>query len=316
MANRESYLQLSWVSSQMICQTAIATLISGVVYVGHSSWKFPITEGVSGNAHLITGIILGFLLVARVALGVSLTHTAAAQVQAFAKSCRGTAVLSVCVNETLTLAAAGEIEAKAASRFRYELVRLLNLAFHCYTLMLQGLKLYVPPTSLSGPEAEVLGAVENPTVMVAKLLASLLEEQRAAKRISNEVASLMLAQVTELLNSYHASLALLLTPCHSSLTSFTYFFTVTWAYTAGAALAVSELGDNAEFRGFGLGLTLAYTCFLSLFVFGLYEAGKVVEAPLKAVMELVVLEDMSHSLSDVLASLVDDSSVPVFFPKA
>ena len=47
------------------------------------------------------------------------------------------------------------------------------------------------------------------------------------------------------------------------------------------------------------------------------ETVSVVESGVsKAVMELVVLEDMSHSLSDDLASLVDDSSVPVFFPKA
>ena len=55
--------------------------------------------------------------------------------------------------------------------------------------------------------------------------------------------------------------------------------------------------------------------FLSLFVFGLYEAGNVVEAPLKAVMKLIVTEDMGHSLSNDLAALIDDTSVPVFLPK-
>jgi hypothetical protein len=321
MTSNAAKLSLAWVTSEMVCQTAGATLVSGAVYVSHSYYKFPVTEGISGNAHLLTGVILGILLVSRVVLGLNKMYEAAAQVQAFNRSCRTIAVLSTAVNEGITGSAGAEIEKKATSRFRFELVRLLNLAFYCYQLMLQGLKLYVPPTALRSPdgsklEGEVLSAVDNPTVMVCKMIASLLEEQRAAKRISNEQVAVLMTKVGELIDSYHASLSHLLAPEALSLTSFTYFFTCTWAYTAGAALAVSELGDNTgEFRGFGLGLTLAYTTFLSLFVFGLYEAGRILEEPLKAVMALIVTEDMSHSLSDDLASLVDDASVPVFFPK-
>ena len=80
-------------------------------------------------------------------------------------------MLSVSVGETLTISAAAEVEKKATSRFRYELVRLLNMSFFCYTLMLQGMKLAVPPTSLRATEdtkleSEILSAVENPTVSI------------------------------------------------------------------------------------------------------------------------------------------------------
>ena len=121
--------------------------------------------------------------------------------------------------------------------------------------------------------------------------------------------------VNELIDACHSSLALLLSPGPVSMSAFTYFFTAAWADYTGAALAVIELGDSVEFETFGLGLTLVYTAFLSLFIFGLYEAGNIVEAPIKATMALLVTEDISHTLSDDLASLIDDDTVPVFLPK-
>ena len=42
-----------------------------------------------------------------------------------------------------------------------------------------------------------------------------------------------------------------------------------------------------RFVGFGLALTIGYTAVLSIFYFGLYEAGKTTEAPLKAVMAMI-----------------------------
>jgi len=198
-------------------------------------------------------------------------------------------------------------------------VRLLNLSFYCYTLMLQGMKLAVPPTSLRADdgkqEAEILATVENPAVMTSKLIVSLVEQQRAAKRISSEQAAAYQAKVCELVGCYHSTLALALAPPPIALTSFAFFFTAAWAYSAGAVLAVTELCSNEYSTGFGLLLTVAYSSFISLFVFGLYEAGNVAEAPLKAVADLSALDELTTSLSDDLASLVDDA-VPVFIPKA
>ena len=151
--------------------------------------------------------------------------------------------------------------------------------------------------------------------MVTKMLANLLEQQRSAKRISNEMAAVLASKVCELIETYHASLALALAPPPVALTSFTYFFTTAWAYTAGVTLAMAELGDNTYSAGAGLVITVTYTAFLSLFVFGLYEAGNVAEAPLKAVVALLSVDDLATSLSDDLASLVDDPAVPVFLPK-
>ena len=125
----------------------------------------------------------------------------------------------------------------------------------------------------------------------------------------------LMGKVGELVDAYHASLALLLSPSPVSLTAFSYFFTAGWVYFSAAAIAIIELGDSAQFEAFGLGMTLVYTAFLSTFVFGLYEAGNVVEHPLKNVMSLLSTEDMAASLSDDLASLVDDETVPVFIPK-
>ena len=56
---------------------------------------------------------------------------------------------------------------------------------------------------------------------------------------------------------------------------------------------------------------------MALFMFGLYEAGNVIEVPFKAVLEMVPLDDLGHALSDDLTNLVDDpdNGVPVFIKK-
>ena len=70
-----------------------------------------------------------------------------------------------------------------------------------------------------------------------------------------------------------------------------------------------------RFVGFGLALTIGYTAVLSIFYFGLYEAGKTTEAPLKAVMAMIPMDEIGYVLSDDLSSLVDDDDVPVFLPR-
>ena len=306
MESKASKQYLSFISMDMICQSAVATGVAAAVYLGQPVLGFPLTAAVARFVHLITGMLLGILLTARVIMGVYLTFTATSHVYGFTKACRSLAALSSSVSETLTVSAGAEIEKKAVAKFRYELVRLLNLSFHCYALMLQGLRLAVPPASLTGAQGEALASAPNPTVLVAKMVASLFEQQRAAKRISSEQTALMMGKVGELVEAYHASLAMLLSPAPVSLTAFTYFFTAVWTYVSAAAIAEMQLAASGLYPTFGFGLTLVYSGFLSLFVFGLYEAGNVVEAPLKSVMALIVTEDMSTALADDLTSLVED----------
>lgn len=310
MSKKAAKQYLKFISAAMLGQSAVATGIAVAVYISHASLQFPVSGDVLRMVHLITGGTLGLLLTARIVMGVYLTSVATTNLYAFIKACRSLAVLSSSVSETLTVSAGAEIEKKAVLKFRYELVRLLNLGFYCYTLMLQGKRLAVPPSSLRASESskatdELLCSVDNPTVMVSKMIMALIEQQRAAKRVSNEQVGVLMSKVDELIDAYHSSLSLLLSPSPVSLTSFTYFFTAAWAYFCGVALAVIELDGHPSGSGFGLLLTTVYTGFLSLFIFGLYEAGNVVEAPLKAVMELVATEDMASSLSDDLTSLVD-----------
>ena len=319
MSTKASKQFLAFISPDMMVQTVIATSISAAVYVGHSYVQFPITEGVARMVHIVTGLLLGILLTARVILGVYMTFTATRQVYAFTNACRSIAVLSTAVNETLTVSAGAELEKKAVSKFRYELVRLLNLSFYCYTLMLQGMRLAVPPSTLrtvsGNAEDELLATCPNPTVMVARLISALFEQQRAAKRITSEQVGVLMGKTGELIEAYHSSLSMLLSPSPISLTAFVYFFTAAWVYFSAAALAVIELGDSKAFHGFGLWMTVCYSGFLSLFMFGLYEAGNVVEAPLKALMSLLASDAMAQTLSEDLSCLVDDETVPIMFPK-
>ena len=304
IAKLTSSLSFKWVAPDVLFHSVLAAVFSAAVFTFYSS---AVSEpSITVMPHMILGIVLGLLLVARVIVGTIKAAEVLSQIVAFNKGLRTIAVFSTYVNETLTIASGAELEKKAVANFRYELVRLLNLSFHCYALMLQGLRLAVPPASLTGAQGEALASAPNPTVLVAKMVASLFEQQRAAKRISSEQTALMMGKVGELVEAYHASLAMLLSPAPVSLTAFTYFFTAVWTYVSAAAIAEMQLAASGLYPTFGFGLTLVYSGFLSLFVFGLYEAGNVVEAPLKSVMALIVTEDMSTALADDLTSLVED----------
>eukprot|EP00966_Prymnesium_polylepis_P074338 1725358-Prymnesium_polylepis.1 len=147
---------LSWVSVEVVLQSLVASAISGSVYTGYRMLETgPPTIGTV--IHTVTGLVLGVLLVTRITIGLSAVSEAAATVQAFHKACRTLAVLTSYVGETLTISAGAELEKKAVANFRYELVRLLNLAVFSYQLMLHGQKMTLPPATLraAGGKMEV-----------------------------------------------------------------------------------------------------------------------------------------------------------------
>merc|ERR1711998_562193 len=157
---------LSWLSIEVILWSSLASIISGVVYV----YMYATGDNpplISINIHVVTGIVLGVLLVTRISLGLTAVSEATAKVQAFSKACRTLAILSSYVGETLTISAGAELEKKAVAKFRYELVRLLNLSVFSYHLMLKGLKMTIPPASLRSAgtkmEVEILASCSNPT---------------------------------------------------------------------------------------------------------------------------------------------------------
>ena len=310
-----SKVSFSWVTGEMLAHVVMSTGLAAVVYASHSYFGYPLSTGAFLQLHMLFGVVLGLLLVGRIILGTARIQAAASHVQEFSKGCRQVAVLSTFVVETLTVSAGAEVEKKAIGHFRFELVRLLNYAVYCFMLMMEGKKLAVPPSSLqridSGAAEAKLSAVNNPTVMVCKMIAALLEQQSAAKRISNEQVSVLMNKVSDIIEAYHQSLALALAPTATAFASFTYTFTTIFVYTAGPLIAVNELESNTP-GSFGLGLTVFYTLMLALFYFGLLEAGKLLDAPISALAGLLAIEEMVYVLSDDLASIVDDDSVPVF----
>jgi predicted membrane chloride channel (bestrophin family) len=315
-------MMFSWINTSVLMHALVATACTAAFFVV-SQFVMEKEPVIGGMAHMLTGSVLGLLLVARIVIGSMRTTEAGAMVVAFNKSCRTIAVLSTFVDETLTISAGAELEKKGVAKFRYELVRLLNLAFYCYQLMLKGKKISEVPSSmfaLEGGKIEegVLAAVGNPTVMVVKWIGSLLEKQRQAQRITSEQVAALSSELSKMLEAYHSAAAMQLAPMPASLSGFTYFFVVLWVYTACPAIAIVELKSNGhDLSGAGMLLGLMYSFALSLFFFGLYEAGNIIEAPLKAVVALVPVDSMGFSLSDDLASLVDDpdGAVPVHLPK-
>ena len=156
-----SKVALSWVSPYVLTNTLLAMVVSGSIYVLNHLASNAGVPTMGKNLHQITGTVLGFLLVARIVLGLNAVSEAAAKVQAFNKACRTLAVISSFVAETMTISAGAELEKKAVTKFRYELVRLLNLSVFTYHLMLEGKRIEVPPPALKGGknEAEVCALV-------------------------------------------------------------------------------------------------------------------------------------------------------------
>ena len=74
--------------------------------------------------------------------------------------------------------------------------------------------------------AQVLCSVSNPTVMVCKSIAGLVEQQQAAQRIKAEQVGTFMDEVRKLVETYHTTHGLLLSPSPVSLNSFSYFFTI------------------------------------------------------------------------------------------
>ena len=68
MSTRAAKHSLAWLSSEMLCQSAAATLLACAVYVAHGTINFPLSDGVGPTGHLLTGTILGLLLAPLVAL--------------------------------------------------------------------------------------------------------------------------------------------------------------------------------------------------------------------------------------------------------
>jgi len=311
---------LSWVSTDVLVNSVLATAVSGTVYAGYHNFTGGAAPPIVGiNIHLVTGFALGLLLVTRISLGMVAVKEAYASLQDFNKACRTLVVTSSHVAETLTISAGAELEKKAVANFRYELVRLLNLAVFSNHLMLKGLKMASLPKALlpssGSSEAEVLTSCNNPTVMVIKLIAKLIDQQREAQRISPAQTAAMLGNVDSLLVAYHSSLAQSLAPSTSTLHSFSKFAVMFWVFTAAPVLALEELHELDEpgtIRPSGLILSLAYTFFAALFFFGLYEAGTTMEKPVRAVTELTDLDDLKYSLSADLTDLVDEDTVPYF----
>ena len=150
--------------------------------------------------------------------------------------------------------------------------------------------------------------MSNPTIHVCKSIAGLVEQQLAAGRIKAEQVGTFMDEVRNLIETYHTSNGLLLSPVSVSLSSFSYFFTIVrrrdraqcvprvharggrrrlaspaqvWIYTSAPLIATSEFGEVRSLgESSGFIFAMAYSFVLSLFMFGLYEAGKVIEAPL------------------------------------
>ena len=177
---------LAWLSVEVLVHSLVTMGVTAAVYLAYSITTSVPKMGI--HLHVITGIALAMLLVARLVVGMGKVGEAVAQIHAFSKACRTLTLLSTSIGETLTIQAGAELEKKAVAKFRFELVRLLNLSVWSYHHHLNGNKMSTPPAALKGSslETETLVAAGSPTLMTIKMVATLIDTQRKAARVSNE----------------------------------------------------------------------------------------------------------------------------------
>jgi predicted membrane chloride channel (bestrophin family) len=306
-----------WITAEVISHSVTAVLLTGGVYLLDEYFANE-NPTVTIVPHTITGFVLGLLLVCRVVMGSNHAYEAGSLLTKFCRSLRTISLYSTYVTETDTISSGAELEKRGVADFRYDLVRLLNLAWAYYKAMLNESKVEKPPPSLlpkdiSSAEVHVLSSVKNPTIFIAKLISQLLEHQFSSHRLRAEQVSLFSGELASLIDTYHSSQALGLKPPSPALEGFTKLFTMIWVYTLCPVIAITELQANpAGENTAGFIIALCYTFFIALFYFGLFDAGKLVAKPFQAALAVVDLTAMTNTLSDDLANLVDDGEVPVF----
>jgi len=308
-----------WLSLEALGHTLLATLLAGAVNIATAGTDFNQSATITLLPHAVTGVVLGLMLTTRILLGSSRAFEAGALLPKFCQSCRTMAVLATHVSETLTIPAGAAMEKAATAGFRYELVRHLNLAWYLFKAMLMDVKVNEAPLALraqKSSEAQVHRSVKNPTIVVVKMISKLLDKQLAADRISASNVALFNSELAKLIETYHAAQSMQLSPPSVALEGFTKFFTVVWVYTVCPIVSLTELSHGSKSTSAGFVMALCYSFVLGLFFFGLFEAGKLVVKPVKAIMAVTDLEEMTATLSDDLANLVDDpdGEVPVFLP--
>lgn len=319
-------LSFKFISLDVLAASLLAAIIAGAAYIVEElSPTMAAKAAQELEVHVILGIILGFVLTGRVFIGSMRAYQAATCKSAFCKECRTVALLATTVTETLTISAGAEQEKMATSEFRLELVRYLNLSWYLYKAMLMDVKVVKPPSALkkkSGGTAEqqIFGSTPNPTLMVVKFMAKLLQQQLAAGRIAAAEVPLFWGSFTNMVEVYHETQSLALSAPSVALEGFCKFFTFLWVYTVCPVLAITMQSDNtatdAKFEMGGFLPTIIGSFLVGLFFFGLLEAGKLVEKPVKAMVAISDLEALTVSLSEDLANLIDDpdGEVPVFLP--
>ena len=74
LSQRASKVSLSWLSMDALLHSwfdsCISTAVGACTYVTINTMGYPVLTGIGPNAHLMAGLVLGMLLVARVVLGV------------------------------------------------------------------------------------------------------------------------------------------------------------------------------------------------------------------------------------------------------
>lgn len=222
-------------------------------------------------AHLFLGVALTFMVTFEMVIAYHRYYEGAAQVHVFLKGCRTVAMLCSFVDEKLTVQAGAEQEKMGISKFRDETARLLRVAFDTFSQSLEGKNKKYEPTVETKPGENVDLTMENGTMMAIKYIATLLQKQRVAGRVSGEMAAQISGELSQMSLAYHNAMRVRFTPFPFPIKQLSKLIMVIWCYTVPIAIASNthEVFFWAPLSSF---------C-LVLFFFGASQIGSELENP-------------------------------------
>jgi predicted membrane chloride channel (bestrophin family) len=155
--------------------------------------------------HTVLAIVLGMVLVLRLAYALHQFSVAKAALCSFYAAASTIAICGSHVSEALTISAGAEHEKKGIFHFRSELARLLGFGVRCMTTAIKGQPLLKDTHLMTVEDMLVINGAQHPTptLFATKLVAKLVAQQREAGRLDSALCAEVNAQVGAMVGAYH-----------------------------------------------------------------------------------------------------------------
>lgn len=197
------------------------------------------TLGGSEVVYVPLAVVLGLVLVLRVAYAVYQFSVAKAALCSFYAAAGTIAITASHVSEALTISAGAEHEKKGIYSFRSELARLLGFAVRCVNLAIKGEPVVKDPHLMTTEDMLVINGPHKPTptLFAIKLVSKLVAMQREAGRFDSALCAQVNASVGEMSAAYTTLMAAKKMPLPASIAEFATAWVFGFCFTVPIVVA-------------------------------------------------------------------------------